>query len=59
MINLNHAQDARYLSGGYFITPFSVFIISVSLLNLLGMPRVRGFFSKDLVLETLSYSNAS
>ena len=59
MINLNHAQDARYLSGGYFITPFSVFLMSVSLLNLLGMPRVRGFFSKDLVLETISYSNAS
>lgn len=59
MINLNHAQDARYLSGGYFITPFSVMLINVSLLNLLGMPRLRGFFSKDLVLETISYSNAS
>lgn len=59
IINLNHAQDARYLSGGYFITPFSVFIMSVSLLNLLGMPSLRGFFSKDLVLETISYSNAS
>jgi NADH-ubiquinone oxidoreductase chain 5 len=59
MINLNHAQDARYLSGGYFITPFSVFLMSVSLLNLLGMPSLRGFFSKDLVLETISYSNGS
>jgi NADH-ubiquinone oxidoreductase chain 5 len=59
MINLNHAQDARYLSGGYFITPFSVFLIRVSLLNLLGLPSLSGFFSKDLVLETMSYSNAS
>lgn len=59
MINLNHAQDARYLSGGYFITPFSVMLINVSLLNLLGMPSLRGFFSKDLVLETIAYSNAS
>jgi len=59
IINLNHAQDARYLSGGYFITPFSVFLISVSLLNLLGIPSLRGFFSKDLVLETISYSNTS
>lgn len=59
MINLNHAQDARYLSGGYFITPFSVMLINISLLNLLGIPRLRGFFSKDLVLETLSYSNMS
>ena len=59
IINLNHAQDARYLSRGYFITPFSVFLMRVSLLNLLGIPRLRGFFSKDLVLETMSYSNAS
>jgi len=59
IINLNHAQDARYLSRGYFITPFSVFLMRVSLLNLLGMPRLRGFFSKDLVLETIRYSNAS
>lgn len=59
MINLNHAQDARYLSGGYYITPFSVMLINVSLLNLLGMPSLRGFFSKDLILETISYSNAS
>ncbi len=59
IINLNHAQDARYLSGGYFITPFSVALINISLLNLLGIPRLRGFFSKDLVLETISYSNAS
>ncbi len=59
IINLNHAQDARYLSRGFHITPFSVFLIRVSLLNLLGMPRLRGFFSKDLVLETISYSNAS
>jgi len=59
IINLNHAQEARYLSRGYYITPFSVFLIIVSLLNLLGIPRLRGFFSKDLVLETMSYSNAS
>ena len=59
MINLNHAQDARYLSRGYYITPFSVFLMRVSLLNLLGMPSLRGFFSKDLVLETMRYSNSS
>lgn len=59
IINLNHAQDARYLSRGFHMTPFSVFLIRVSLLNLLGIPRLRGFFSKDLVLETISYSNAS
>ena len=59
IINLNHAQDARYLSGGYYITPFSVILINVSLVNLLGIPSLRGFFSKDLVLETIAYSNSS
>lgn len=59
MINLNHSQDSRYLSSGFIYTPFSCFIISVSLVNLLGLPSLRGFFSKDLVLETLRFSNLS
>lgn len=59
IINLNHSQDARYLSSGYLFTPFSCFIMSISLLNLLGLPRLRGFFSKDLVLESISFSNVS
>lgn len=59
IINLNHSQDTRYLSSGFIYTPFSCFVISVSLVNLLGLPRVSGFFSKDLVLEASSYSNFS
>lgn len=59
MINLNHSQDARYLSTGYLYTPFSCFLMSVSLVNLLGLPSLRGFFSKDLVLETMRFSNMS
>jgi len=55
--NLNHSQDIRYLSSGYGYTPFSVFIMCVSILNLLGMPRVSGFFSKDFVLELFLFSN--
>jgi len=59
MINISHSQDIRYLSKGYLYTPFSSFIINVSLLNLLGLPTLRGYFSKDLVLEGLSYSYLS
>src|SRR5574343_206212 len=51
--NINHSQDIRYLSKGAIYTPFSSIIINVSLLNLLGMNIIRGFFSKDLVLETI------
>jgi len=56
IINLSHSQDIRYLSSGYSYTPFSRSIMYVSLVNLAGLPNLRGFFSKDLILETLNYS---
>ena len=59
IINLRHSQDIRYLSSGRFYTPFSVLFMYVSLLNLLGIPNMSGFFSKDLVLESLHYSGFS
>lgn len=59
IINLNHAQDIRYLSSGMAYTPMSCTIMYVSLLNLLGIPNIRGYFSKDLVLEIINYSNVS
>lgn len=59
MTNLFHAQDIRFLSSGYFYTPFSFYIMGVSLLNLLGLPTIRGYFSKDLVLETCNFRNVS
>jgi len=57
--NSSHSQDIRYLSIGSYYTPFSCFIINISILNLLGFPRIRGFWSKDLILESLNYSNCS
>ena len=57
--NLFHAQDIRFLSSGYYYTPFSFYIIAVRLLNLLGIPTMRGYFSKDLVLETCNFSYIS
>lgn len=59
IINISHSQDIRYLSKGFCLTPFSSFTINVSLLNLLGLPTLSGYFSKDLVLEGLSYSSVS
>jgi NADH:ubiquinone oxidoreductase subunit 5 (subunit L)/multisubunit Na+/H+ antiporter MnhA subunit len=59
IINLNHSQDIRYLSKGSLITPFSSNIIIISVFNLLGLPTLRGYFSKDLVLEVLNYSSFS
>lgn len=59
MINLNHSQDIRYLSSGISYTPMSCSIIFISILNLLGLPSLRGFFSKDLVLEIIRFSSGS
>lgn len=56
LTNLRHSQDIRYLSAGASQTPGSCFVISVSLFNLLGLPALRGFFSKDLLLEAFHYS---
>jgi NADH-ubiquinone oxidoreductase chain 5 len=57
--NVFHSQDIRFLSSGYNYTPSSFFVIIVSFLNLLGFPSIRGFFSKDLVLESLNYTPSS
>ena len=59
IINLNHSQDIRYLSSGIQYTPLSCSIMYISLINLLGLPNLRGFFSKDLVLEIINYSHIS
>lgn len=57
--NLFHSQDIRFLSSGFNYTPFSFYIMMVRLLNLLGIPSIRGYFSKDLVLETCNFSYIS
>jgi len=59
IINLFHSQDIRFLSSGYSFTKSSSYIIGVSLMNLLGLPFISGFFSKDLVLETCNFSIVS
>lgn len=59
MTNIHHSQDIRFLSSGLFFTPSSCFIMFVSLLNLLGLPSISGFFSKDLVLETRNFCYVS
>ena len=57
IVNLSHSQDIRYLSMGSYYTPFSCYIMNISILNLLGFPRISGFWSKDLILESLNYSS--
>jgi NADH:ubiquinone oxidoreductase subunit 5 (subunit L)/multisubunit Na+/H+ antiporter MnhA subunit len=54
MIRQSHCQDVRLLSSGLITTPASSLTMLSSLFNLLGLPAMRGFFSKDLVLESLN-----
>jgi len=59
MTNLFHSQDIRFLSSGFGLTNSSFYTIAVSLINLLGLPTMRGYFSKDFVLETCNFSYVS
>ena len=51
-----HYQESRYLSSGYSFTPLSSCFMLVAVFRLLGLPFLRGFYSKDYVLESLGYS---
>lgn len=54
----HHYQESRALRGGLKITPFSSLVILSSSLRLLGIPFIVGFYSKDMVLESLLYSES-
>jgi len=59
IVNNEHDQDVRYLSKGCLTTKFSINILYVSIMALLGLPIMRSYYTKDLILETLSYCNSS
>lgn len=57
--NIFHSQDIRFLSRGYHFTTSSFYTILVRIINLLGLPTISGYFSKDLILETCNFRNSS
>jgi len=59
IVNNEHDQDVRYLSKGCLTTKFSINILYVSIMALLGLPMIRSYYTKDLILETLSYCGSS
>jgi len=54
--NNDHSQDIRYLRAGNKVNLFSYNLIYFSVICLLGMPIIRSYFSKDLILEVISFS---
>lgn len=55
----SHSQDSRYITSHYSQGVSSSFLLIFSLYNLLGLPFMRGFYSKDYILEMSSYSSFS
>lgn len=51
-----HIQDSRYISSASSTSLFSSSLIVYSLFGLIGLPFVRGYYSKDYVLEISNYS---
>nr|YP_010614735.1 NADH dehydrogenase subunit 5 [Dexia fulvifera]WAS35310.1 NADH dehydrogenase subunit 5 [Dexia fulvifera] len=54
--NMNNMQDIRLMGGLSFMMPLSSSCFNVANLALCGMPFLAGFYSKDLILEMVSFS---
>nr|UQJ75268.1 NADH dehydrogenase subunit 5 [Pterotermes occidentis] len=53
---VNNSQDIRYMGNLSFQMPFTSVCLGVSSFALCGMPFLAGFYSKDLILEMVSFS---
>nr|YP_010309881.1 NADH dehydrogenase subunit 5 [Biston regalis]UMR55015.1 NADH dehydrogenase subunit 5 [Biston regalis] len=54
---MNDLQDIRFMGGISVYTPMTCLCMNISNMALCGIPFLAGFYSKDLVLEMLSFSN--
>nr|YP_010329974.1 NADH dehydrogenase subunit 5 [Thyas honesta]UNP54509.1 NADH dehydrogenase subunit 5 [Thyas honesta]UNP54893.1 NADH dehydrogenase subunit 5 [Thyas honesta] len=54
---MNDMQDIRFMGGISFYIPLTSLCMNISNLALCGIPFLAGFYSKDLILELISFSN--
>merc|ERR1712212_384511 len=51
--NIKDYQDIRKMGRGFYFIPLIISIIMVANLSLCGLPFLRGFYSKDIILELI------
>nr|YP_009131041.1 NADH dehydrogenase subunit 5 [Risoba prominens]AHW51560.1 NADH dehydrogenase subunit 5 [Risoba prominens]UNP54406.1 NADH dehydrogenase subunit 5 [Risoba prominens] len=54
---MNDMQDIRFMGGISFYVPLTSLCMNISNMALCGIPFLAGFYSKDLILELVSFSN--
>nr|YP_010734282.1 NADH dehydrogenase subunit 5 [Schrankia costaestrigalis]WEH00716.1 NADH dehydrogenase subunit 5 [Schrankia costaestrigalis] len=54
---MNNMQDIRYMGGISMYIPLTSLCLNISNMALCGIPFLAGFYSKDLILEMVSFSN--
>nr|UPL66083.1 NADH dehydrogenase subunit 5 [Idiostolus sp.] len=56
---MNDSQDIRYMGSLSSPLPFTMICFCISNLSLCGFPFLSGFYSKDLILETLTLNDSN
>nr|YP_010287410.1 NADH dehydrogenase subunit 5 [Pingasa rufofasciata]UKT61741.1 NADH dehydrogenase subunit 5 [Pingasa rufofasciata] len=54
---MNDIQDIRFMGGISMYIPMTCLCMNISNMALCGIPFLAGFYSKDLILEMVSFSN--
>nr|YP_004891572.1 NADH dehydrogenase subunit 5 [Phalera flavescens]AEB71595.1 NADH dehydrogenase subunit 5 [Phalera flavescens] len=54
---MNDIQDIRYMGGISYFVPLTSLCMNISNMALCGIPFLAGFYSKDMILEMVSFSN--
>nr|YP_010326131.1 NADH dehydrogenase subunit 5 [Chrysopera combinans]UNP49262.1 NADH dehydrogenase subunit 5 [Chrysopera combinans] len=54
---MNDMQDIRFMGGISMYIPLTSLCLNISNMALCGIPFLAGFYSKDLILEMVSFSN--
>nr|YP_011010661.1 NADH dehydrogenase subunit 5 [Halobates katherinae]WPW47341.1 NADH dehydrogenase subunit 5 [Halobates katherinae] len=56
---MNDTQDIRFMGGLTYQLPFTITCFCISNLSLCGFPYLSGFYSKDLILELMTFSGSN